>query len=146
MKRAGIQRRPADNHLGAVAWEQLRLLLFTRSGELCEVRSSRCLAAPDGWLGRPGLLVSVHHRKPQGMGGTSRVDVHELHHLLVVCGDGTRGCHGWVESERAEARRRGLLVEQAVDAAGVPVELSSGRLVLLDPVGVFYRHAGWRLH
>lgn len=29
---------------------------------------------------------------------------------LLLCGTGTTGCHGWVESNRSEARAQGFLV------------------------------------
>lgn len=113
-------------------WELQPLL--SRGGNLCEARTVDCLARPDGDLSRLSRSqVSIHHRKTRGMGGTRRVDVNELHHLLVVCGDGTRGCHGWIGREPALARERGLIVWQAEDARTIPLVLApSGREVLLD--------------
>lgn len=139
----GVRARPADNRLGRAEWQAVRQQLLVRSGGLCEARTVACLAAPSGGLG--GVAWSVHHRKPRGMGGTTRADVHAYHHLLAVCGDGVRGCHGHIEGNREQAYRRGLLLRQGDDGAAVPVELASGRLVLLDPGGGFYRETGWRI-
>lgn len=143
MKRSRIRARPADNHLSHAEWDALRHLLLTRSGGLCEARTPHCLAGPSGLLlGRP-VTTSVQHRRAQGMGGTSRTDAHELANLLLLCGDGVTGCHGWIETgEREKARLRGLWVPQDIDPARVLLELSSGRLVSLA-AGVFYEDRGW---
>jgi hypothetical protein len=139
-----MRRSLPDNHLSHLRWRDIRHLLTTRSGGLCEARTPACLAGASGSLlpaypyGRP-VVSSVQHRRAQGMGGTSREDVHGLANLLIICGDGVTGCHGWIEcDEREQARARGLWVPQALDPAKVCVELSSGRVVQLDPVGVFY--------
>lgn len=131
-------------------WDEITLRLLVRSGGLCEARTSSCLAGPDGRLAqRPdGRAVphSRHHRLPRGAGGSSLPGQHGLDRLLLVCGDGVAGCHGHIESNRAEALGRGLLLEHGVaDPAEVPVELAGGRLVLLDPAGGFYIPAGWRI-
>ena len=55
-----------------------------------------------------GIDWSIHHRQPRGMGGTSRRVTVACG--VVLCGSGTTGCHGYVESHRHEARERGLLV------------------------------------
>lgn len=54
---------------------------------------------------------SVHHRQPRGMGGT-RHGAHRLSVLVLVCGTGTTGCHGWIESNRAAARELGWLISK----------------------------------
>ncbi|WP_018807296.1 hypothetical protein [Salinispora arenicola] len=76
------------------------------------------------------------------MGGTSRPDVNQPGNLLLLCGDGVSGCHGWATvGDVAEATRRGVVVPLGcADPAGVPVELWSGRVVLL---GHTYQHVGW---
>lgn len=81
---------------------------------------------------------SVHHRRPRGMGGTKRGNVHSVSNLLFLCGSGTEGCHGWVESNRAVAYESGLLLYQADNPLQVPVELRVGR-VLLDDEGGWQR-------
>lgn len=54
--------------------------------------------------------VSIHHRTPRGMGGTRAPSINEAPNLLLLCGSGTTGCHGWVEGHRDDARRDGFLV------------------------------------
>jgi hypothetical protein len=93
----------------------------------------------------PRDQVSIQHRRARGMGGTDLAEG-SLANLLVICGDGVRCCHGWIEiGERGEAERRGLWVRHATDADGqpVPVEryplvLWSGRRVLLHPTEPIY--------
>ena len=131
-------------------WDEITLRLLVRSGGLCEARTPACLAAPDGRLGerRDGRVVrySRHHRVPRGAGGSAEDDQHALDRLLLLCGDGVAGCHGHVESYRAEAFARGLLVSQhETDPASVPLELAGGRRVLLDAFGGFYIDVGWAL-
>lgn len=124
--------------LGREAWDAITLQLLVRSGGLCEARTPACLAAPDGRLdGRP-VPSSRHHRQPRGTGGSALAGQHALDNLLLLCGDGVAGCHGWVESNREAAYDRGLLVRRGQDPAAMPVELASGRHVLLDPRGGFY--------
>jgi 5-methylcytosine-specific restriction protein A len=86
--------------------------------------------------GGPG--VTVHHRKPRGMGGTRDPAINYPSNLLWLCGNGTTGCHGWIEHNRASARRSGWLVPYGRDPTQVPVRLWDRRLVLLDNDG------GWR--
>ncbi len=128
-------------------WEARRHWLLVRCGGLCEARTPACLAGPSGLLvGRYGHTPprsSVQHRRARAMGGTSRDDVHALPNLLLVCGDGVTGCHGWIETqEREQARLRGLWVPQQLDPARVCLELSSGRIVSLAD-GAFYTDIGW---
>jgi len=54
--------------------------------------------------------ASVHHRRPRRMGGTRRSDVNESANLMLLCGSGTTGCHGWVESHRKEALADGIIL------------------------------------
>ena len=115
-----------------VDWRWIRHLLACRSGQRCEI-CGRALGAAD--------VVSVHHRDPRGMGGTRVPWVHALGGLLLVCGDGVRGCHGAAESHRSEARRVGILVDGAAPEARpwhVPLVLASGRRVLLAENECFY--------
>jgi len=57
-----------------------------------------------------GREWSIHHRRPRGAGGTSVAWVNEAANQIILCGSGTTGCHGWIESHRAEARMAGYLV------------------------------------
>lgn len=69
-----------------------------------------------------GYTWSLHHRRPRGMGGSRISWVNEAANLLVLCGTGTTGCHGWVEKNRGEARDLGWLVP--VNAAYTPHEVA----------------------
>lgn len=115
-------------------WEDIARMLWTRSGGKCEIQSPACLGGKRGDLtGLPRHKVSFHHRRPRGMGGTKRADVHSMAWLVVTCGDGTTGCHGYTEREGNWARDRGLKVPKASNNPGEwPLILPSGRRVLLD--------------
>lgn len=78
---------------------------------------------------------SMHHRKPRGMGGSRNPAINSPANVLLLCGSGTTGCHGWVESNRAEAYELGLLVSYSHDPVQVPVQLRYGEVVLLDDGG-----------
>lgn len=80
--------------------------------------------------------VSIHHRRPAGSGGSRRPETHLPANLILLCGSGVTGCHGWVESHRTESYELGLLVHQGIDPAGVSVQTYRGRL-LLDNEGFF---------
>ena len=57
-----------------------------------------------------GVPWSIHHRRPRGQGGSSLDWVEGAANKVILCGSGTTGCHGWVESHRTEARALGFLV------------------------------------
>jgi len=84
-------------------------LIRARSGDLCEV------------CGRPA--ESTHHRKRGGMGGSKDPAAHSPANLLRVCGDGTRGCHEMIESNRTASYENGRLVRQGDSPTDVPVLL-----------------------
>ena len=89
---------------------------------LCE----RCGRAPG---------TNAHHRRPRGAGGTKRPDTNLPSNLLWLCGSGTTGCHGWVESHREEAYEHGWLVRQSASPREVPVRIHDRGLVVLDDIG-----------
>lgn len=74
---------------------------------------------------------SLHHR--QGRGGP---DPHRPANLLLLCGSGTTGCHGWVHAHPAEAYEAGLMVRRlgVQTCEDVPVLAHHG-LVRLLPDG-----------
>lgn len=78
-----------------------RALVWARDGGLC----LRCLA--------PG--TNIHHRRARGMGGTSRAAINDPRNLVLLCGSGTTGCHGWIESNRAVAREQAWLLEDLTE-------------------------------
>ena len=74
------------------------------------------------------IPASVHHRRPRGMGGTSDDAVHSATNCVLLCGSGTTGCHGYIESNRAEAAEHGWLVlrRDPRHPADVPVFAGGG--------------------
>lgn len=64
--------------------------------------------------------MSLHHRRPRGMGGSKSSWIHDPENLLAICGTGTTGCHGKVESFRERAYEFGWLVHYGVMPHGVP--------------------------
>ena len=67
---------------------------YMRAGNACEICGVRG--------------ENIHHRKPRGMGGANLNSGPE--NLLVLCGSGTQGCHGWIEGNRGEAKEQGWLL------------------------------------
>lgn len=82
------------------------------------------------------LRWSIHHRKPRGMGGSKDPAINSLSNLLFLCGSGTEGCHGWVESNRSVAYIEGLLVYRNDDPSEIPVTLRYGEVFLDEEGGV----------
>jgi hypothetical protein len=64
------------------------------------------------------------------MGGDKRPEASTAANALLLCGSGTTGCHGWVESHRVESRELGLLLFRTENPADVPVTLERGRVIL----------------
>ena len=93
-------------------------LIRARSGGLCEVCGRRA--------------ESTHHRKPRGMGGSKDPAAHSPANLLRVCGDGTRGCHGMIESDRAGSYGNGRLLRRSESPTDVPVLLHPGLVLLTE--------------
>jgi len=145
VKRAARRSRRPDNHLSMAEWDTLFQQLLVRSGGMCEGRTPACAAPRRFLLGMPREQVSVQHRRAQGMGGTALDETHSLANLLLLCGTGVSGCHGWVEcDERDLAEQRGLWVRHEYrDGAPVPIDeyplvLWSGRRVMLHPAQPVY--------
>lgn len=118
-----------------VASKSVEHLVFTRDEGCC----AHCGTAITGDRGRDW---SVHHRRPRGSGGSSLEWVNRAANLVLLCGSGTTGCHGWVESHRDDARDAGFLVRlNGVEiAAHVPIIHAIHGRVLLDDDGSV--HAG----
>lgn len=79
--------------------EQTREAVITRAAYHCEL-CNRPISGP----------ASVHHRRPRRMGGTRRADTNSPANLLLLCGSGTTGCHGWVELHRREGLDAGVIL------------------------------------
>lgn len=97
-----------------------RKIARARSGEVCEVQMPGVCT---------GHAESMHHRKNRSQGGTWAPS-----NLLHTCGDGTRGCHGWITGHPDPAREPGWAVIQAWDPAAVAV-LYRGELRFLTDDG-----------
>ena len=109
-------------------------MALERSSGRCE-RCGKHVAS-----GRRGAQWSAHHRHPAGMGGSSVDWVYEISNCLILCGTGTTGCHGWVESHRDLSREAGWLVPSGVQLpAEIPVLLWDGRVRLLSASGEYSR-------
>ncbi|MBX6749988.1 MAG: hypothetical protein IRY85_10035 [Micromonosporaceae bacterium] len=63
-----------------------------------------------GLSGTRSVDWSIQHRRPRRQGGDPRPDVNLPSNLFAVHGDGTSGCHGRIESHRAEAYSNGWLL------------------------------------
>ena len=80
-----------------------------------------CVLCGTGVTGERGRDWSIHHRRPRAMGGTDRLDSNSPANLLTVCGSGTSGCHGVIESHRAAAYNAGWLLHQGDDPTRLAV-------------------------
>lgn len=61
--------------------------------------------------------------------------IHSPANLLLLCGSGTEGCHGWVEVNRTVGYADGLLLHRNDDPTKVPVVLHYGTVLLDDEGG-----------
>lgn len=113
----------------------VRVAFFDRERGRC-FRCRRPLRFEDRGMG-----WSAHHRKPRGNGGTSDPAVGDISNCLILCGTGTTGCHGWVESNRAKAREQGYLVSAIGIAipADVRVTRQDGSRWLMTSSGLAVR-------
>ncbi len=84
-----------------------------------EGRCERCQTAPG---------QSMHHRRKAGR-------VWSPENLLHLCGDGTRGCHGWIEANPLKAQQQGWWVLSHKDPAKTPVHLAGRGYVFLNADG-----------
>lgn len=86
-----------------------------------------------------GIGWSIHHRRPKGRGGSSLAWVNAAANGIVLCGSGTTGCHGEVESHREDAMRDGFLVSAngRLRADEVPTRHQRLGLVLLIDDGTY---------
>lgn len=70
------------------------------------------------------------------MGGSKSPNTNSPSNLILLCGDGVRGCHGYIEQNRAEARRTGFNVPQFVaNPESISVAYWDGRTYLLTDDG-----------
>ncbi len=88
---------------------QGRKVVHTRAGGRCEI------AIDDVCSGEPD---TVHHRVKKGQGG-----LWSPSNLLVACGSGTTGCHGFVEAHPSWAKTEGLWLLSDMDPLVEPVHM-----------------------
>lgn len=101
-----------------------RRIVYQRDGGRC----ARCA------LSVHGIPSSVHHRRRRGMGGTHDPRSHDPRNLVLVCGTGTTGCHGWIESHRGDAYVHGWLI-RSHDDLDTPLVDIAGRVIYLHADG-----------
>lgn len=88
----------------------------------CFLRDRVCVRC-----GRAVGRFSLHHRR---MRSHPFDGLHEPSNLILLCGSGTTGCHGWVHAHPKEAMRDGWLVSAYRDPARVPVTYRDGKYYL----------------
>ena len=77
-----------------------------------------------------GQRYSIHHRKARGMGGTRDPLSIDPRNLVSLCGSGTEGCHGAIESARETSRQDGWLI-RTYDHLDMPLRRPDGSSVRL---------------
>lgn len=109
----------------------VRHAFFDRERERC-FRCRRPLRFEDRGMG-----WSAHHRRPRGAGGTSNPEIGNVTNCLILCGSGTTGCHGWVETYRAMAEDYGYLVRSGIKTpAGTRIKRLDGTWWLITSSGL----------
>jgi hypothetical protein len=99
---------------------ETRAIVITRAHERCELCGGTLTQG-----------MSIHHRKPRQMGGSKTAWINEPVNLLAVCGSGTTGCHGRIESLRRLSYEYGWLVHQGTRPHEIPFCDLQGRWFLL---------------
>lgn len=99
MKRSGIRSRYRDTGPSPEVVELVR-----------ERDRDSCAHCGREIVGRRGYDWSVQHRRPRGSGGDARPETNLPGNLVLLHGSGTTGCHGQVESRRADAQCKGFLI------------------------------------
>ena len=105
--------------------EAARSLVRARDGHRCQMCGQSIVNIPS----------SIHHRIPRGSGGSALLE--RASNLVRLCGDGVRGCHGFIESNRRNAEETGWLLPKcnaSIDPAKEPLFTFAGWR-LLDDLG-----------
>ncbi len=96
----------------------------------------RCAKCGDQVRGERGWQWSVHHRRARAAGGTKDKSANLPGNLVLLCGSGTTGCHGTLESYRIAAQEAGFIVRHGITKpTNVPILHSVHGLVLLTDDG-----------
>lgn len=108
--------------------------------ELCLARAQYgCEFCGEMMGDRRSVDWSVHHRMPRRMGGTKSTGINRPSNLMIVCGSGSTGCHGVIESCRAASMAAGWLLRAGEDPLARPVVVDAWRrLVTLDDAGAYH--------
>lgn len=101
---------------------QVSVRVRTACVERDEGKCLRCVG------GRPAS--QLHHRRPRGMGSSSRPETNESANLVSLCSP----CHTEVESERAQSLLDGWLLTQGQSPSATPLNTPRGTF-LLDNIG-----------
>lgn len=103
--------RTTDPPLVVATTAQVAAVSFpeTKGREIVRLRSDgRCeVVVPNVCLGE---AHTMHHRLKRSHGGDWNPA-----NILHVCGDGTRGCHGWIEAHPKLANEHGLWLRAGED-------------------------------
>lgn len=73
-----------------------------------------CVKCGGPVTGERGWGWSVQHRQARQAGGCKQPYINQPSNLLLVCGSGTTGCHGWIEHNRTESEVNGWIVRRGV--------------------------------
>lgn len=77
-----------------------------------------------------GQQASKHHRKKRRFPDADRVE-----NIVILCGTGTTGCHGWCHSHDREARATGWVVSSWDKPAERPLITLDQRMIMLTEDG-----------
>lgn len=83
-----------------------------------------------------GYGTTLHHRKKRSQ--LPKVDQWHVANCVMLCGDGTQGCHGWVEANPNAAEMEGWHCRPWVDPEVLQVFYQK-RWVWLKPDGSIER-------
>lgn len=97
--------------------QRIRQLVMERDG-------FQCVKCGNPVSGEPSVGYSIQHRIPRGMGGSRDPRLNLPSNLILLCGSGTTGCHGEVESKRLEAREHGFALWRSQNPADEPVTVA----------------------
>ncbi|MFB6392578.1 HNH endonuclease [Polymorphospora lycopeni] len=98
-------------------------------------RDGGCVRCGRPVSGQRGVDYSIHHRRLRSQGGDN-----SLTNLIVLCGDGVRGDHGWAHHNRTAALDLGLIVSGMADPAEAPVSHRQLGSVFLLVDGLWLPH------
>jgi hypothetical protein len=76
--------------------------------------------------------VEIHHRRARQRSRNKRWDTNLPSNGVALCAGFGNDCHGWVESNREQARESGLLLKQFQTPSAVSVQLWNGTWFLCD--------------